>query len=62
VSQSVGVEESETFQSSWAPALPPEAAAPAMEVSHGVAARLSDHHRVQLAAVSGFLCEAVDPC
>jgi lantibiotic biosynthesis protein len=44
--------ESETFQSSWTPALPPEAAARAMEVSHGVAARLSDHHRVQLAAVT----------
>jgi lantibiotic biosynthesis protein len=44
--------ESETFQSSWTPALPPEAAARAMGVSNGVAARLRDHHRVQLAAVT----------
>jgi hypothetical protein len=39
-------------QSSWAPALPPEAAARAMQVSHAVAARLRDHHRVQFVAVS----------
>jgi hypothetical protein len=37
---------------SWAPALPQEAAARAMGVSHAVAARLRDHYRVQLAAVT----------
>jgi len=46
------LEESETFQSSWAPALPVQAAARAMGVAQVVAARFRDDHRVPLAAVT----------